>query len=327
MSPTPSAREVAATIAARRPARLSPTPTSVSVSARAPIDRVRESLPGPLQAIPLRALLAGVGLALITVVVFTSAMLRSESAIAALEDDGSPTAAPSAMAVAGASAAAPAAAHGPTTTELDAARIGGIDALKALALRFPEDASVLQALGVVEARDRKTTAAALEALRRLLEIAPDRATDKEVQQVLLDLASGPPEVAADAFAVLETKMGSTGPDLIYELSQRANLGKYTKDRAATALNAPEVIKAESSALRIAEELRRRTGCGRKELIARVTTDGDGRSLPYLRPLVAAKNCSGFALFRSAECYACFTPQNRTAITAAIEAIEKRDPGR
>jgi hypothetical protein len=84
-----------------------------------------------------------------------------------------------------------------------------------------------------------------------------------------------------------------------------------------------VIKLESKALRVAEELRARAPCARKEIVPRAAADGDGRSLAYLRPLVAPKACP---VFRAPPECSCFSPQDRAAISAAVEAIQKRDAG-
>ncbi len=213
----------------------------------------------------------------------------------------------------------------PTTTELDAARIGGVDALKALAQRFPEDAAVLQALAVADARDKKGSAAT-DVLRHLLEIAPDRSADKDVQAVLIELANGPPEVAPEAFTLLETKMGAAGADILYELRERAGSSKIAKDRAAADLAKPEVLKSASKALRVAEELRSRSVCARKELVPRAAADGDGRALPHLRGMLAPKGCGGFSIFHPPPECACLSAQDRGAISAAIESIQKRDGG-
>src|SRR6202012_5295005 len=109
--------------------------------------------------------------------------------------------------------------------------------------------------------------------------------------------------------------------------------KYAKDHAAAALADPEVMKSASKALLVAEDLRRTLPCARKTLVARARAAGDGRSLPFLRPLVATKNCAGgglgglASLFRGGgggDCYTCLTPRDRTSIGSAVAAIEKRE---
>ena len=314
---------------ARKPA----SPRSSLGPARAPIERVQDTLPGPLRAVPVQALLAAGGLAIIAALVLSAALLRGDKAIEALEEDTLPApAAPAAAATVGAAPGASSAAsdvrRAPAASELDAARLGGAGALRSLAQRFPEDPGVLQALAIAEARDATSDerAAAVDVLRHLLEIAPGRRADKDVQAVLMELASGPADRAPEALALLETRMGAYGPDMLYELRERAASSKATKDRAAESLAKPEVLKLASKALRVAEELRARPGCNRKELIPRVAADGDHRALPFLKPLLAQNCGGGFPFFKSTECFACFSATDRKDIAAAIAAIEKRDGG-
>jgi hypothetical protein len=292
------------------------------------LEQAQDALPGPLRGIPLPALLAGGGLAVIAVLVVVLAAVRSDKAIAALEEDGVPPRGSSSAATPGApSTASPPAPAQLSAAELEAARVGGADAVAALARRFPNDPGVLQALGVALAHDKKDFAGALRAIRRLLEVAPDTKADKEVQQALVEIANGPSEVAADAFDTMKTKMGSFGPDLVFELAQSAT-GKYAKEHAGPALDDPALMKAASKALLVADELRRKSACARKPVVRRAATDGDARSLAYLRPLVATKPCGGFlGRLMGGECGgpACITPPDRKEINAAIAAIEKRDP--
>ncbi len=304
-----------------------PPPRSSPELARAPIERVQDTLPGPLRAVPLQALLAAAGLAIIGALVTSMALLRSDKAIEVLEEDAVP--APVAAAPTGALPSAPGAprdAHkGPADSELDAARIGGVGALRALAQRFPEDPALLQALAIAEARDKKSTAA-VDVLRHLFEVAPARAADKDVQAVLMELASGPADRAPEAFALLETRMGAYGPDMLYELRERAASSKVTKDRAAESLAKPDVLKLASKALRVEEELRAKQPCNRKDLFTRAAAEGDHRALSLLKPLLAANCGGGFPFFKPADCYACFNAADRKDIAAAISAIEKRDGG-
>jgi hypothetical protein len=297
--------------------RLSPVP------AQAPLDRVQGALPPALRSVPVQVLLAGSGLLVASVLVLFSVLVRSNRAIEALEDDTVPagaSASPAAAQSASAGVAAPRVSSSAAPTELDAARLGGADSLVVLAQRYPQDARVLEALCVAQARDKKDYAGSLRALRQLLSVAPEKRADTEVHEALIDIANGPPDVAAEAFDMMKTKMGTEGADVLFELLQVAS-GKYAKEHVAGALADPEVMKSASRALLVADELRRSLPCARKAFVTRAAADGDGRSLPPLRQMVAA-NCKAF--FRGAECYQCFTPQERTAISAAIDAIEKRE---
>ncbi len=316
-TPTPSGRASAATITARGPARaawLSPATPA------APIERYQEALPPALRSVPLQALLAGGGVALVCVVVLFSALVRSNKVIEALEEDvtpAEPAASPTARPGATAAQAVPVSPIA-LPTEIDSARLGGADSLAILAQRYPEDARVLEALAVAQVRDKKDYGGALRALRQLLQVAPQTSADADVRQALIEIANGPADVAAEAFELMKTKLGPAGPDVLYELVQ-ASSGKYAKEHAAGAL--AEVMKSASKALVVADELRRSLPCARKAFVSRAAADGDGRSLPHLRQMVA-NNCRG--LLHGAECFQCFTPQERAAISSAIETIEKRE---
>jgi hypothetical protein len=269
--------------------------------------------------------LAAGGILAVGVLVGVLAAVRNDKDIAALEEDGAPRRRAILAPRTTASAEVPKAPPKLSAAQLEAARTGGAEALAALAKRFPDDPAVLQALGVAQARE-KDLAAALRTIRRLLEVAPDTKAEKDVQQALIEIANGPPEVAAEAFDTLRTRMGSHGPDLVFDLVQNAT-GKYAKEHAGPALDDPALMKGASKGLLIADELRRKPACTRKPLVARAAAEGDGRSLPYLRPLVANKPCGFMGILRGADCgYACFTPADRTSISAAIASIEKRDPG-
>jgi hypothetical protein len=320
-SPRADGRDAAATIASPRAAVV----VQDRDSPLAPLDRAQGALPSPLRTIPLPAMLAVAGLAAVSALVPAMVLWRSDKVIASLEDEApaSSVSAPIARLPAAPSVKAQARL---TAAELEEARASGVDALTTLARRFPDDPGVLQALGTALVRERKDGAGAVRTLRRLLEVAPDTKGDREVQQALLELANGPPEVAADAFEVLRTRMGALGPDLVFELAQNAT-GKYAKEHAANALDDPALMKAASRALLVADDLRRRAPCARRGMMARVASEGDGRSVPFLRQMIATKPCGGLtAIFRGADCpvHTCITSQDRSAVGAAIATIEKRD---
>jgi hypothetical protein len=291
-------------------------------------------MPGALRGVPLQPLMAGIGLALVTASSIAMALVRGEGPVLALEQDEVTVVDGGVVATVGTSEplATSRAAAGPTRLtahELDAARLGGPSALVALAQRYPEEAPVLQALAFADVHDQKDFLAAIRALRHLVEIAPEKSADKEVQQLVIDVANGPADAAEEAFDVLKTKMRSHGPDILYDLISSAT-GKYAKEHAAGALSEPAAQKNATKALLIAEELRRNLPCGRRLLISRAAADGDARSLPYLKQIIPAKSCRGgggfVGLFRGPECHQleCYTPADRAAVTSAIDAIEKRE---
>jgi hypothetical protein len=327
VSPTPSGREATATLVHGKRAALRTPPGPLSKApAVAPLEKVQEALPRRLRGIPVQILLAGTGLVLTCALVGGMVALRNERTIPALEDDG---AAPR-VAASGSAAVAPRTTARETpslsASELETARAAGAPALVALAKRFPDDPLVLQALGVAQVRD-KDLAGGARTLRHLLEVSPNAGAEREVREALIDVANGPPEVAADAFDLLRTRMGSAGVDLIFDLSQSAT-GKYAKEHAASALDDQALMKTASRALLVADELRRKAPCQRRASVAKAAAEGDARSIPLLKQMIATRPCGGItALFRGNECAVntCMTPQDRTSVAAAVAAIEKRDP--
>jgi hypothetical protein len=326
-SPSPIGRE-GATIAARGPARPAVAP---DVSARGPqpststLDRVSEALPPPLRGAAVPPLLGWMGLFSITALVVLSALVRSSKEIDALEEavaedgpaaSGAPSASPSASS---SSRAAPKVAP---PAELAAARQGGAEALAALVQRYPADGAAQRALFLAEVDSPAMWPAAVRDARRLLELEPSAAGDGEVQKALLLITNGPIAPANAALDLLATRMGTHGPDLLFELAEGSV--KHSKDRAAALLQEAAVKKLATPALLVANELRAGTPCGRKAFVARAAAEGDDRSLQFLRPLLATTGC-GF-LGRQ-DCFKCLSAGDRTEIKGAIDAIEKRAGGR
>lgn len=279
---------------------------------------------------PLGAWLIALGAAAITAVVSLAAGLRAPSAVARLErDEVTITAEPAPTASASASAsAAPTAApglikaiFGPSTasaSELSAARVDGVEALDALAKRFPKDPAVLKALVLAHASDKKGYAAALEAARQLFEVDEAATRDPDLKQVLFMAANGPVDAATVAIDLMGTAMGSRGPDLLYELLSAPSVGKFPKTRATALIESDEVRALASPALLIAYELRTTSACKRGPLLAKASEVGDKRALGQLRPLLATRGC-GF--LGTGDCYRCLG--SRAEVRKAIASIEKR----
>ena len=288
-----------------------------------PLDQMIATLPAPLRDVPARALLSWLGLLGITAVVLLAVAVRSPKTLDALEDVAAVN---GGVGIAGAGATGTATSDdepppAPTTApsaELDAARVGGLVALGPLAQKFPNDPQVLKALMLAHASDKSGYLAALGVARRLVEVAPTTTTDEDVRRVLLLAANGPPDVAAQAFDLIAARLGSAGPDLLFELATTTATAKYPKERATKLLDDPAVRAVASPALLIAIELRAALPCARKPLLARARDAGDARSLAYLKPPMATTGC-GF--FRRGDCYECFG--NRAELKEAIAAIEAR----
>ena len=305
------------------------------------LDDLHRALPAPLRTVPMPALLAWSGIGAIGVAVLLSIAVRSPSAIEALEEAAAlePTAAlsgaASGSAASGAATATPAPAVATASrAELDAAGLGGAEAIAELAQRFPEDPAVIEALFLAEARDKKSYGAAVRAARRLLDLKPDAAANDEVRRALITIANGPTDTAVVALDLMATELGQRGAEMLFEVASGNVL--LSKTKAAALLADPAVKRHATPALIIANELRAALPCARKALLARARTDADARSLPFLKPLVGTA-CGGGGggglrgfFGRAAgngggECYRCFSPAERADIQSIVTAIEAHAP--
>jgi len=335
-TPTP---DPGVTIAARGPRRAPAAPAVTAPPARSttpPLERVSASLPAPLRRVPLVALFGWAGLLAITVVVLFSAAVRSAHAVELLEEDdavagGEAAASGSGSATASASGA-PAASAKPaasraTEAEIVAARAAGSDGLAQLAQRFPEDPAVLRALFLAQAADKRGYSVALRTARRLLDALAEAAGDPDVRSALVTIANGPTDTAAVALDIMASEMGSRGAELLFEVSGGNVL--LSKTKAAALLRDADVRAKAAPALLVAFDLSDARPCARKALFGRAKSDGDARSLPFLKPLGACGGGGGTGLrnlFRgggSGECLRCFTAADKAEIHATIAAIEAR----
>jgi hypothetical protein len=281
--------------------------------------------PTPSRAARRSTRLAWVGLTLITAGIITAILVRKPGAVQVLEETESPRSAVPAPPVIHEPPAASAVPRLPlsktaTADEFDAARVGGVAALDALAQKYPDDPAVLKALMVVHASDRGGYANALSIAKHLFELDPATKVDDDLRKTMLRIVNGPVEVAAVALDALATKMGPSGPDLLYEVSNEPSMGRFPRDRSGKLLETDEVRKIASPALLIAIALRAATPCKRKELFERAGTDGDARSLAFLKPLQVTNGCSKLVV-RKIDCFPCLG--NRISLTKAVKAIEAR----
>ncbi len=157
----------------------------------------------------------------------------------------------------------------------------GVDGLLPLAERYPNDPAVLKPLVLAFASRATGLADAMTVAGRLFQTAPEEARDQDLRFLVKRAAATPGEASKLAFDLMTQRMGSTGPDLLYELAITS--GKAEK-RAEELLQTPEVQKLATPALSIAMELRAANSCaGRLPLLERAAALGDERSLTVLGP--------------------------------------------
>jgi hypothetical protein len=241
-------------------------------------------------SVPIPAAMAAAGLVATAAIVVVAVLVRGTDPIVRLEAN----AAASAGAAAG-EAPPPEPGDIAPDSDLAAARSQGLAGLGSLAQKYPKDPAVLRALLFAHARDPGGYAAASGVAKRLLEIAPKMALDDDLQRFLLAAANGSPDAIAPALDVMAASMGSTGPDLLYQVVANGSRGK---ERAAKLLEDPSVIEKSTAAVRIAFALQMASSCkAKKPLLERAAEQGDERAAAILRPLITSKGrgCGIFGL--------------------------------
>jgi serine/threonine-protein kinase len=204
-----------------------------------------------------------------------------------------------------------------TTDELEKAKGEGTAALAALSQRYPKDPIVVKALMLEQAKISKGLPDALRTAEKYLSMRKQANDDADVKRVLLKAVDTGGDVADQAFAIMATKMGSEGPDLIYAVLESR---PPRRAKAMELLGKPEVNKLATKALRIAFDLYQAKGC-KVELLGRAEKEGDERSAKLLRPLlVAPRRGCGFLGMQAcpARC-----PKDEVAIRKAVKAIDAR----
>jgi serine/threonine protein kinase len=148
-------------------------------------------------------------------------------------------------------------------------------------------------------------------LERLLEIEPQAAEEREIKNAIIEvlmriMISDSPHIEP-LFKVVQDKMGTAGPDLLYELLTTRGGSKAAK-RADELLRDEAVRSRGSPAMRIAYDLRTAKTCDAKRaLYERAGEEGDRRTLGQL--FVLSRECGS----------------NDPKLKAALEALKKRHP--
>jgi serine/threonine protein kinase len=128
----------------------------------------------------------------------------------------------------------------------------------------------------------------------------------------------------DAFTLLDSRMGTRGIDLLYDIAYGASGRQYPQAaaRAKKDLDAPEVRPRASPALALLLDFRQARTCEQKHALLEAARDqGDSRLLPQLQPYEAARGC-GF--FGRADCYPCMHRDH--LLEEAKQAILERAKG-
>src|SRR5690606_19183953 len=127
--------------------------------------------------------------------------------------------------------------------------------------------------------------AALTTLEKLIGMRPKAVGEAPVHEVLLKAVDSGGEAAQTALGIMATKLGSHGPDLLYQVM---NSRPVYKARATELLSDENVRKLATPACLIAFDLSQAKSCAKVALLDRVAEHGDERCAEQLKPLLVKK---------------------------------------
>lgn len=254
-----------------------------------PIQKTKQASIAGLEGLPREMRLYLIGTVAITVVIVLAIALRPSWP----ENEAKPV-----QARATATAAAPASPVKPTKSDSPAAEPDAADA-RELRARLEKSART------------GATGSFVTDLERLLELEPQAAEEREIKTAIIDvmmrIMMGDSPHVEPLFKIVQDKMGTAGPDLLYELLTTRG-GSRAAKRAEELLRDEGVRSKGSPAMRIAYDLRTARTCAAKaELYERAGEEGDRRTLGQL--FVLSRECGS----------------KDPKLKAAIEALKKRYP--
>jgi serine/threonine-protein kinase len=185
---------------------------------------------------------------------------------------------------------------------------------------YPGRADVHRALERAFAAAHETKSALREA-EQWLEADPAAASDRRLADDLRAAVLGKEEPEA-AFGLLETKLGSEGADILYDIAYGTKPAPPIATRAHQALQSQEVRGHASAAILVSLDLRSATTCeARRALLPRARDVGDARTLTVLSAYAPTTGC-GFLHGR--DCWPCLhrdglLAATMSAITARLSA--------
>ncbi len=194
-----------------------------------------------------------------------------------------------------------------------------IDELTAIEKKDPDRADVHRLLERAYVGVRNTREAMREA-GLWLTADPRGASDLKLEEEVRNAALLK-DTQDEAFALLETKMGPRGIDILYDIAfgTSGRLYPQAAGRAKRSLDVAEVRSRASSALAVLLEFRDAKTCEDKHaLLDRARDHGDARLLAALQPYESTRGC-GF-IGRS-DCYPCMHKDR--LLWDAKSAIEER----
>ncbi len=299
-------------------------PSLPSLGARGPLASIaslRDLMPPRVRALPPRTLAiaggaAGVLLLLLVVIAVASSGSRSSARPAGSASAGA-TYAPLVEAPPDSSADEVVVASQAKIEKGDFA--SAIDALANVEKKYPERPDVHALLERAYTGARNGAAAMREAglwLGADANAAADLKLQEDIRNAALVQAT-----QDEAFTLLESRMGTRGVDILYDIAYGASGRMYPQaaSRAKRSLEGPDVRERASPALGVLLAFRDAKSCDQKhDMLDDVKDKADARIVPVLQPYQAARGC-GF-LGRS-DCYPCMHRDH--ALQETLAAINER----
>ncbi len=202
-------------------------------------------------------------------------------------------------------------------TLLERVSLGDDAAVKELSAKPVADLRVEEAISLSLGQSAQDVRAA-RALRDRVEHDPGLIKDPEVL-AQLRRNSDDPETARDALAAMANVPGPISADLIYEVWTATASRSAASDLAHSLIYSKEVRAKASKALAVALDLRDAETCEKnRDLLGRVTSDGDRRSFHLLNKLTRKYGCGPN---KRQDCYACL--RDDKDLDAALKVVKTR----
>jgi serine/threonine-protein kinase len=196
-----------------------------------------------------------------------------------------------------------------------------IEQLAALALANPGRAEIHRAL-VDAYMGTKRQAEAMDEAKETLDLDPTLVKDKDLRAQIRNAAlTGGKDAEDKSFLLMTDKMGSDGPDALYDIAYLTQGYPKPSTRAKTTLKRADVRARGTDELRLAldvHEVAARSPCELHKYLDRAAEIGDWRTARVLKSYTASSGC-GFLGRR--DCWPCLHGDG--ALQKAIRTIDAR----
>jgi eukaryotic-like serine/threonine-protein kinase len=201
--------------------------------------------------------------------------------------------------------------------DLTAAKAEGLNQLRELATRFPNDPRLLVELAKAQFA-QGNSGDCLDTIQRAYSLDATVSGDANLATLLWKIVQKR-ELTERALHMLETGYGERGVDILYDLSTIAAVREDLRQAAATRLKTPEVLNVASPALRVLLSLQQANTClEKKALLPNIEREADGRIIPELKAMQSMAGCGKHGRY---DCNPCL--RHGLELENAIAAVKNR----